>query len=439
MNKSLKILSCILICMAMAVSCDKSDSDSGSGGDSSKLSIESTMLGMTGASVTVKIQNTESSIITRLNFGILYVCAKDLEGAPDSLFNVFKDNGETDGIEVKYGVNMEVGYKYILDITSIAPNEKVYCCGFFVRPDGSREISSCNNFTTLSNQPTLITNSAKDIRFYDAKVEGLVDILEVDKKSCKYGIMYSENEDVALSTSKKIEVAWNDVNNKISETTISGLKGGVKYYYRTYLCLNDSDYSYGEVKSFNTRSYDEMAVDLGLSVKWSAYNLGAQDSLETGNTYAWGHLKSFNTSVSNRTLPLKDYMYYSMSDAMYIDIGMDISGTEYDVAHKILGGKWRMPTKMEVEELLRECNYSTTPYSSTSSLIWVKFEGNGNKMFFSPESLQFWTATLDYYPPHMNIEGFESPWFLMLANFYIGLDFGARREKECFIRPVCDY
>ena len=203
MNRLFFITSCLLICVIMAISCDKSDSDSGSGGDSSKLSIESTLVGMTGASVTVQIQNTESSIINQLNFGLLYVCAKDIEGTPDSLFNVFKDSGETEGINVKYGVNIEVGYKYILDITSIAPNEKVYCCGFFVRPDGSREISSCNNFTTLSNQPTLITNSAKEIRFYDAKVEGLVDILEVDKKSCKYGIMYSENEEVSLSTDRK--------------------------------------------------------------------------------------------------------------------------------------------------------------------------------------------------------------------------------------------
>ena len=97
----------------MAISCDKSDSDSGSGGDSSKLSIESTLVGMTGASVTVQIQNTESSIINQLNFGLLYVCAKDIEGTPDSLFNVFKDSGETEGINVKYGVNIEVGYKYI--------------------------------------------------------------------------------------------------------------------------------------------------------------------------------------------------------------------------------------------------------------------------------------------------------------------------------------
>ena len=434
MNRLFFITSCLLICVIMAISCDKSDSDSGSGGDSSKLSIESTLVGMTGASVTVQIQNTESSIINQLNFGLLYVCAKDIEGTPDSLFNVFKDSGETEGINVKYGVNIEVGYKYILDITSIAPNEKVYCCGFFVRPDGSREISSCNNFTTLSNQPTLITNSAKEIRFYDAKVEGLVDILEVDKKSCKYGIMYSENEEVSLSTIKKIEVAWNDVSNIISETTISGLKGGTKYYYRTYLCLNDSDYSYGDVKSFTTRGYDEMAVDLGLSVKWASCNLGAQDSLETGDTYAWGHLKSFGTRYN---LSPEDYLYYSVADAKYIDIGDSISGTEYDVAHNKLGGKWRMPTKMEVEELMQECNYSTIPYKDAR--FWVKFEGNGNTMFFSPTAGVYWTGTLGYYQPSLNVDGRESPWALLFSNFNMGLYHGYFRERECFIRPVCDY
>lgn len=33
----------------------------------------------------------------------------------------------------------------------------------------------------------------------------------------------------------------------------------------------------------------------------------------------------------------------------------DISGTRYDAAHVIWGGKWRIPTREEVSELIRNC------------------------------------------------------------------------------------
>lgn len=39
---------------------------------------------------------------------------------------------------------------------------------------------------------------------------------------------------------------------------------------------------------------------------------------------------------------------------------MDISGTEYDVAHVKWGGSWRMPTYSEFAELINSCTWEWT-------------------------------------------------------------------------------
>jgi len=43
----------------------------------------------------------------------------------------------------------------------------------------------------------------------------------------------------------------------------------------------------------------------------------------------------------------------------YLDLGNEISGTEYDAAHQRYGGKWRMPTKADLEELIENCTLSS--------------------------------------------------------------------------------
>ena len=98
-------------------------------------------------------------------------------------------------------------------------------------------------------------------------------------------------------------------------------------------------------------SYD-LAVDLGLSVKWASLNVGASSIEDIGDEYAWGEIEP------RTTYGPENYQYYDITWGEYIDIGEDISGTEYDAAHVIWGGGWRMPTKKEMEELLTKCTWT---------------------------------------------------------------------------------
>ena len=89
------------------------------------------------------------------------------------------------------------------------------------------------------------------------------------------------------------------------------------------------------------------AVDLGLSVKWAACNLGASSPEEYGDYYAWGETET-KSDYSSST-------YKYQSNYSYTNIGEDIGGTQYDVAFVKLGGSWRMPTVEQIQELIDKC------------------------------------------------------------------------------------
>ena len=71
-------------------------------------------------------------------------------------------------------------------------------------------------------------------------------------------------------------------------------------------------------------------VDLGLSVKWSSWNVGASKVADYGGLYGAGDPTGLLTSTN--------YFDYYWKD------GESICGTEYDLAHVKWGDKWQLPT-----------------------------------------------------------------------------------------------
>ena len=113
-------------------------------------------------------------------------------------------------------------------------------------------------------------------------------------------------------------------------------------------------------------------VDLGLSVKWASKNLGAKTADRPGQIISWGELtpKSYYS--------LANYEYYQ-SRYYCQDIGSDISGTQYDVAYTQSGGKYRMPTRAEMQELIDRC---TITNEIVNGVDGFRVKGpNGNSIF----------------------------------------------------------
>ena len=133
------------------------------------------------------------------------------------------------------------------------------------------------------------------------------------------------------------------------------------------------------------------SVDLGLSVRWAANNVGASSPEDYGDYYAWGETETKeNYSTTNST--------------WYQEDAEDIAGTEYDVAHVKWGGSWRMPTEDECEELIDSCTWTWTTLNgvngyqvtgSTGNSIFLPAAGyyNGTTLNSAGSYGYYWSST----------------------------------------------
>ena len=118
------------------------------------------------------------------------------------------------------------------------------------------------------------------------------------------------------------------------------------------------------------------AIDLGLpsGTLWASCNVGASKPEEYGGYYAWGETEEKETYTWENYIHCDDGTYETCHD-----LGSDISGTEYDVAHVKWGGNWCMPTLDDIKELLDNC---TSEWTTLNGVNGHKFTGpNGNSIF----------------------------------------------------------
>lgn len=154
------------------------------------------------------------------------------------------------------------------------------------------------------------------------------------------------------------------------------------------------------------------AIDLGLSVKWASFNLGATKPEEYGDYYAWGETEpyyepGYAQSDSPVWKPGKESGYWWPSYKMggrtdvtkyctdplfgyngFMD-GKMVLDPEDDAVHINLGGKWRMPTDEERDELLEKCTWKWT---SVNGVDGYEVTGPNGKSIFLPAA-GFWDET----------------------------------------------
>ena len=126
------------------------------------------------------------------------------------------------------------------------------------------------------------------------------------------------------------------------------------------------------------------AVDLGLpsGLKWATCNVGATKPEEYGGYYAWGETEE------KSDYDWDTYKYY-IKNAGYVNIGTNISGTQYDVAHVKWGGSWRMPTLDDIEELFNNCTWKWTTYNGVDGQLVIG--PNGNRIFLPAAGSRYGT------------------------------------------------
>lgn len=130
-------------------------------------------------------------------------------------------------------------------------------------------------------------------------------------------------------------------------------------------------------------------VDLGLpsGTKWATCNIGATKPEEFGNYYAWGEVTpkdfySWETYKYGNENQLTKYNTNSFYARKGIADGKTILELKDDAAHFNWGGKWRMPTRAQQDELRKQCYWVWTESyngSGVTGCIVYKAKSESNK------------------------------------------------------------
>ncbi len=195
---------------------------------------------------------------------------------------------------------------------------------------------------------------------------------------------------------------YKDPNGKVKRISLMGY--GTSYtdtryaYYRneakSTVCLygyvkyeGDDEYYYGEPHDYPLEyavhtcpdNNHPHAIDLGLpsGTKWCCCNVGASSPEGYGGYYAWG--ETSEKSVYN----WETYAYYNNNNGRCVNIGSDISGTQYDVARARMGAPWRMPTHEQLKELIDYCKWTRKQQNGVNGKLVT---GNNGGQLFLPAS-----------------------------------------------------
>lgn len=131
------------------------------------------------------------------------------------------------------------------------------------------------------------------------------------------------------------------------------------------------------------------AIDIGLSVKWASFNLGAYTPSDVGSLFYW---------AENQPSTVGQPKYSTVK----VDVIGDIAGDgKYDAATNIWGKNWRLPTVKECQELLDYCKWETEVIDGIEGRLVTGPNGNSIFMPFNQKNFttgkyvsgHYWTSS----------------------------------------------
>lgn len=279
------------------------------------------------------------------------------------------------------------------------------------------------------------TEATYDSAILTGRVKGEISLID---DTYKFGFLYSTTSDGVMSGTKILCKLNNE--NSLSHT-LTNLNQNTTYYYCAFI-ETDGERFYGSTMSFETPKIPDDAVDLGLSVLWAKYNVGANTESQPGGLYGWADATGTVTSidvVGNDGVTWVSPLYGGVNPPKNI-----CGNPSYDIAANLWGNGWRLPSQSEMAELINNC---TTEYEVVEGTAGLRFTSviNGNSVFFpfagdrfgmdfrnGGEIGYYWTGTLvnenNVNAHRMTIDGYGA----IENNYprYIGNSVRAVRPKE---------
>ena len=215
-----------------------------------------------------------------------------------------------------------------------------------------------------------------------------------------------------------------------------------------------SSCSVNEKNPYNGHDY----VDLGLpsGLKWATCNVGAVNPEDYGLYFAWGETKGYDrNSMEAHSF---DWSCYKWADGDYKKLTKYNSDSRFgnfldtltvlqlsdDAAHVNWGGKWRMPTENEIEELIANCFWTVVVQNGVRGFL-VSSRWNRNSIFLpgaglaSSKKLSIDDKFTHYWSSTLSAENSYEAAALYKQLDNVPYRFTHRsRDKGMCIRPVFD-
>jgi hypothetical protein len=201
-------------------------------------------------------------------------------------------------------------------------------------------------------------------------------------------------------------------------------------------------------------------VDMGLSVKWATCNIGADSPEKTGGRYAWGEVATKpDYTWLNYRFNGGDDGFWNVKMSKYntdrnlgpVD-NLEVLEPEDDAAHVNWGGKWRIPTAEEIQELTANCTFVWSALNGCEGYLIVSNKpGYTDRFIFLPATRirndgigsdgYYWSSTLNpierqgsYNPGPSNCYALH---IMKISLFSVMIDLENCRCWGLAIRPVC--
>ena len=301
------------------------------------------------------IQNLSGMASSSYQVGAVYSTTSDPTISGTRQIGSIDENGKVTA--VLSGLTEGTTYYYATFVTLQGKVTKYGDVKSFVATDADVSTSGANDITACS-------------AVLNGQAQGISDILAESSVGFKYAL---SSDDVPTG----VDVALDETGN-IFSVKAKSLLPGTTYYYAAYTKVGDG-FILGNIQSFTTASQTMEYVDMGLSVLWAKYNIGAEKESETGIQIGYGDQSFYNTSTSN-----DDYTPW------------DIAGTEDDAIYGLsidgdAKSKSKMPTIEQIEELIAKTTQEPTTVDGVEG---VRFTAkNGNSIFLPLGS--YWSGTIN--------------------------------------------
>jgi hypothetical protein len=194
-------------------------------------------------------------------------------------------------------------------------------------------------------------------------------------------------------------------------------------------------------------------VDLGLpsGTLWMDRNIGAKEITDNGLYFAWGETEGYSGITADKRFTWDDYKYANgacnkltkyCNNSDHGNDGFTDNLTELelsdDAAYAYTNGKCKMPTRIQLQELIDGTTYTWTAKDGVGGVLFVS-RTNSNSIFLPDTKIYrdgkkhefyslYWTNNLSWYKDYC---------FLSHCYYFYNGDEGSTEEYDrCYGSPI---